>query len=298
MFSVRYKLKGGFGNSVFAYALCAIYQKMFNFTYVLTEQPNELEISDYIFLQIFNKNTFQTKQLPQFSCNICFCGWFQHDYIFAFFKNEILEFIQQNQQPFFWAPPNNSDWNTILVHDFLPNLQLQDNDLVIHLRLDDFIFDKNGIVPFHLSLHAYKKLVHDFYSYFNLTPGNIIWVMDKPKMPEEFIHLDFLLTEIGGIYEPHSLYEDFCLIRKAKNLICSRSTFGWTAAALSTSKQNLFLPGYNTSLDQPHESFFTLHDKTFTYDFNSLKCSTSELYKQLYEWKNSQNHLKDDSIPN
>lgn len=283
MFTVRYMPKGGFGNSIFGYILCAIYQKIYNYEYVTEPQKDELLIYDNIFLYFFKKNDILEKKLPYFNGNICFCGWFQYDFLFAAFKDEILDFLLHTQQTFYWQPEK-SALNSILVNDFLPHLELAENDLVIHLRLDDFIYDKNCTVPWHISIKAYKQLIQEFYTYFKLSPGKLYWVMDKPKMPEEHLHLQYLLTEIGGIYTPMKLEEDFCLLRKTKNLIASRSTFAWTAAALSPYKQNLFLPGYNTSLDQPHESFNLLHEKTFTFDFNAIKCSTKELLQDLAEW--------------
>ena len=120
------------------------------------------------------------------------------------------------------------------------HLQICNNDVVIHLRGDDFlkISDLNIC-----KLEYYKKsityAISKGYSSFKL-------ISEDQKYGAEF------LTEIKKCFidlkismlNSESIKNDFNIIRSSKFAILSNSTFSWWASFLSTTKREFIVPEY------------------------------------------------------
>ena len=290
MYTVRYECSGRFGNCVFPYSICVIFQEVFGYIYTTEKQPDEIVINDTMFQTFYTEENFRTKQIMLPNSNLCFSGFFQYDYIFRIFKDILQKFITLHPQRIS-SPYNNREFtNEILYKDYLPDFIPTENDIVIHVRLEDNILpDHHALIPYHLKIKHYKTLLQEFSKHLQLSIQNIYWVMCEPKYPIEFLHLEFLLKEIGGSYTPQSMEKDLCMMRKTKNLICSGSTFSWIGAAYSIQGQNVFIPEPNTSLNHPHEKFLHLHSTSYLYPFNSYKCKLEELQNDLDSWKENEN---------
>lgn len=287
MYTVRYECGGRLGNCVFPYTLCVIYEMFFGKKYVIEPQPDEFVITDELFKTIYSEESFKNFEFIVPQRNICFKGYFQYDYIFYVFKDKIVNYIKSHTHEIL-SPSNGIQfYNTVLYHDYMPDFILNDNDIVFHVRLEDALYPDRATTPLLLQIHHYKSVIENFRKQFQLLPGTgkIYWILNKPSMPLEVLHLEFLLSELGGIYEPHSIEEDLCIMRKSKNLICSHSTFSWIAAAFSTSPQNVFIPEFSTILNYPHEKFTYLHEKSVVYPYP--RYTSGELENDLLEWKKS-----------
>jgi len=272
-FTVRYSCAGRLGNCVYPYTLCVIYQIM-GYTYVDTPQPNEVYISDDTFLTLFNDDMFKLKKIPTFESNIVFTGYFQHYYIIKYYKEQILDFIKKNPtQIIHTASMTGKIFRSeILVKDYLPSLELTNDDIVIHLRLEDNITDI--VLPntpnFIISPYDYDRLL------LNNTYKNIYWVACKPTHDIEYRYINYMINKWGGVYKEQSIEEDVCLMRKAHNIICSRSTLSIISSGYSIHKQNVFMPVILENWN--HESFTSIHENTELYHYT--KCSLSDL-KQI-----------------
>jgi len=275
-FTVRYSCSGRLGNCVYPYTLCVIYQLM-GYIYIDTPQPNEIYIDDNTFLRLFNEDTFKLENIPIFESNIVFSGYFQHNYILKYYKKSILEFIKQNPNQKIHTCNMNGDTfkSEILFKDYLPLLELTDEDLVVHFRLEDRVLDI--ITPFNadfvISPHDYDKLL------LNNRYKNIYWVMCKPKHDIEYRYIQYMINKWGGIYKEQTIEEDICLMRKARNIICSRSTFSVVSSAYSVTEQNAFMLNVSESDKYPHETTTNLHDNTHVYEYT--KCNLSDLERIL-----------------
>ena len=272
-FTVRYSCSGRLGNCVYPYTLCVIYQLM-GYTYVDTPQANEIYIDDNTFLRLFNDDNFKFKNIPEFNKNIVFSGYFQHNYILKYYKESVLEFIKQNpNQKIHTCNMGGAFFKSeVLFKDYLPLLELTDEDLVVHLRLEDNI--TNVVLPnspkYIISPYDYDKLLS------NNTYKNIYWVACTPTHNIEYRYINYLINKWGGIYKEQSIEEDICLMRKAHNIICTRSTLSLISSAYSINKQNVFIPVYDKWI---HESFIKIHDNTKLYDYR--KCSLPDLERIL-----------------
>ena len=276
IYTIRYECSGRLGNCIYPYTLCVIYQLM-GYIYVDTPQPNEIYIDDDTFLRLFNENNFKFKNIPSFESNIVFSGYFQHNYILKHYKESILEFIKKNpnQRIHTCNMIGASFKSEILFKDYLPSLELTDEDLVVHFRLEDRVVDViiDSNAAFVMSPHDYDKLL------LNNTYKNIYWVMCKPRHDIEHRYIQYMINKWGGIYKEQSIEEDMCLMRKARNIICSRSTISIISSAYSISEQNAFMVNVPKSDKYTHETNTNLHDNTELYDYT--KCTLSDLEKIL-----------------
>ena len=217
--TVRYFCPGRLGNCIYPYTLCVIYQLM-GYIYVDSPQPNEIYIDDDTFLRLFNEDTFKLENVPIFESNIVFSGYFQHYYIIKYYIKRILEFIKENPNQKIHTNKMIGEIfkSEILFKDYLPSLELTKDDIVIHLRLEDYITNivLENTPQAVISPYDYDRLL------LNNTYKNIYWVACKPIHDIEHRYINYLINKWGGTYKEQSVEEDMCLMRKAHNIICSR----------------------------------------------------------------------------
>jgi len=287
-FTVRYDCYGRLGNALFPYSLCVIYQ-LLGYKYVDIPQENEIIIDDNNFSEIFNEDRFKNKTLPIIPSNIVFFGYFQHDYIIKYFKEDILDFIKKNpyQKITTQLGSGKTYNNTLLITNYLETLQLDDNDIVVHIRLEDKLTDIETMTDCHcvLSLYDYDKVLS------SIKFKNIYWVMNKATTEIEKQYLNYLINKWGGVYKEQTIEEDFFIMRSAKILICSLSTLSWIASAYSLYDQIVYLPKIN--LVTNWLSFKNIHTHTILYNYtlstkkdieNILSCSEMTKISSLQEF--------------
>jgi hypothetical protein len=245
------------------------------YIYIDTPQPNEIYIDDNTFLRLFNEDNFKFKNIPEFNENIVFSGYFQHNYILKYYKEQIIEFIKQNPNQTIHTCNMSGDTfkSEILFKDYLPSLELTKDDIVVHFRLEDYI--TNHVVENTseaiISPYDYDRLLS------NNTYKNIYWVACKPRHYIEYKYINYMINKWGGIYKEQSIEEDMCLMRKSHNIICSRSTVSLISSAYSINEQNVFVPV--KFQNWYHESFTPIHKNTEIYFFT--RCSLPDLEKIL-----------------
>ena len=273
-FTVRYECPGRLGNSIFPYILCIIYQLM-GYKYVNSKQDDEFNITDDIFLEMFNESMFLNKSLPKINKNILITGYFQHFFMFKYYKEEIITFIKNNpDQDIYTALGSYTTYKSkILIDDYLPNIKLDKNDIIVHIRLGDVVVDylQETSPLFVISPYDYDKLLA------TIQYNNIYWIVEKPRNYIEDRYIKYMLNKWGGIYEERTIEEDMCLMRKANTIICSRSTLSWISSMFSIVDQKVFMPVKYENWT--HESFTNIHSNTLLYNYT--KCNKCMLYDIL-----------------
>jgi hypothetical protein len=112
-----------------------------------------------------------------------------------------------------------------LAVEMMPlTLTLSPNDILVHVRLDDFIH----------SGHNSEILDISYYVRALKNPSNwdrVIIVTDVLRTKEEQNYIDVLKETIGGNIVVHQgfLLQDWHMLRSARNIVLSNSTFAWTA---------------------------------------------------------------------
>lgn len=274
-FTVRYECGGRLGNCVFPYVLCIMYQHFYGYEYVTEPQPNEIQIDDKTYLQFFSTKGSSDILLPNIKANLVFNGYFQHEAYLKGFKPMLLTFIQGNPLQRMITGWQEKIPAEILQKDYLPDISLTEEDVVIHLRLEDKLTEVIQENSAHFVIHPddYETVLS------RLKYRKIYWVMNKPKEPLEHRYIAYLQKRWGGEFKVRSLEEDMCLMRKAKTLICSRSTLSWICSAFSEGDQTVYMPEAYEHWD--HETFHDVHPKTFYYSYRkATKQDLQDLFQK------------------
>lgn len=205
-----------------------------------------------------NKNKYLTKYTNiDSNTKIYFCGYFQLDKIYVKFKKDIIDYILNNQ--IILKTDRHENYNAI---DLLNIKHNKKYNIVIHLRLEDFILISHVINPIYL-----KNLLT------NLKIENneeiFCFVVNKPKTELEHKYIKYFTNKFDNIViESNDVLVDFAIMRDAKILVCSHSTLSWASVILSSTIETLYMPMNGHTLQN-------LHTNTIMYDCQT--CSESDL---------------------
>jgi hypothetical protein len=260
-FSVRYECGGRLGNCVFPYLLCILYQTEYSHTYTITPQSDEICIDDTLFLTYFWNPSSEQFQLPQISANIVFR---RH------FKQAIVEFLKKHPDQDIHTGCNEHYPSSILLNGKLPDVELDDDTLVVHLRMEDKVTDiiEENSPLFVIHPDDYAKVLA------SIPHKKILWVMNKPTQEIEHRYLSYLQMKYGGEYATHSLEEDMALMRQATKLVCSRSSLSWISSAFDKDQYVAMPEKYE---NWQHETFRKVHPTTSYFSYR--KASKKDLEK-------------------
>ncbi len=224
---ISYKVSGRFGNNFFQYIATKIIQKELVKNNKSVEYVFDSPLEDAFI--ITDSNYFQVLNNISSICNenVYLDGYFQFDEHIIKNKDYINSVINSY---------NNEKINSNVNVSFLTTklketLYLyKDEDVVLHIRLDDFIGDRLVMKP---------EMYIDIIS--TLKEGsNIIIVIDKIKYSWEAEYIRMIYeyaTKVKGFtvsISSDDMFKDFCKLYYAPNLISSNSTFSYLAGLLGT----------------------------------------------------------------
>lgn len=261
--------RGRLGNSIFRFfaniVFCIVYDidsQIYNNYY----QPNVV-INDSYFIN-FSNDIISGKMLQQLDKNsiILFDGYFQHDKIYIFFKNDIINFIK-NHPDIILTTDRSENYKAINLISFDINHKY---NIVVHLRLEDFIEISLVINP-----NSLKNILYEIRNEY--PDEEICFVLNNPKTDLEKKYIDYLIKDLNNIkIESNDVITDFTIMRNSKLLVCSCSTLSWAAAFLSETLEKVYMPNYSNP-DRIHETFKQPIKNTVLYDFE--KCSKEKLFQ-------------------
>ncbi len=108
-------------------------------------------------------------------------------------------------------------------------IELKDDDIVVHIRLGDFKEAKYVLDP--------ANTIAVVRSMRRATPdARVIIVAAPPKTAEEDHYLR-LFEEFSPLYQHGTELGDFALLRDAKRIVCSNSTYAWVAAYIGSATE-------------------------------------------------------------
>ena len=227
---ITFKNNGGrTGNLIFEYMICKLIEIKFkchkyipydefpintnNTDFLITDDNIEeiLSSSFFIFVVLQNKNII---------CN----GYFQKSKFFSENRHELIEIMKESTEDY-WILNDHKYY----IMDFFnekPRYSVTENDVVLSLRLDDFIQyprPTSDILPPKYYLDILDKL----------TFNNLFIVCDKLRHDWEYRYLEFFRKWNPTFVIGDTLLKDGALMRDCPVFIHSNSTLAWLMSFFS-----------------------------------------------------------------
>ena len=241
MKTVYFLVQGQFGNNLFQYFAAEIIKKIYGYEEVKPTFQINLEfntiIEDDKFKRIIDAYMNGSKYEIDTSKDILMMGFFQRSEIFLFERDYIRSlFNEENMNNI----SNRIKIGNIVKYKTKHTIEPQENDLVMHVHLDDFIDVENKKSQLY-SPDDLKNIIKDI-------PHKTLYIVcSDPKADWEKEYLNNF-NNLNPIFISGLLGDDFDFLLKAKKLITSASTMSWIASFLGNAEThipyNTFYGGY------------------------------------------------------
>ena len=228
--SISYNIGGRFGNNLFQYLATKVIAKYTNKQYVY-KTPFSKVITDSNFEEVYNNCKINSSYLEG---DIYLNGYFQTTY----WINNEQKYIQslltiKNEDRI------NDEFTVkdiIEAYNKFDKSVINEDDLVVHIRLDDFYHQGyNSEVIHPLFLRDYILDIMKGYK-------RCIFIVDKLKREWEVEYMKFMLTIPNSKILTNDMLTDFLILFYSRNLVLCRSTFGWIAALISPYNDKVWFP--------------------------------------------------------
>lgn len=209
---------GRTGNNIFQYLAAKLIQIKYGHVYVpFNDIPEGITITDAEY----------DKDLSCYhNSNIICKGYFQKSEFFVpYYRQKLIDAIKDCDDCWF-----DDSGNKVMIRDFFLTSHtenLEDNDVVVSLRLDDFIqhpCPTSDILPPQHYLNILENVMQK--------GGRLIIVSDKLRWDWEHKYVEFF-QKWNPIFYQENLLSDFALMRDCPTLLHSNSTFCWLASFFS-----------------------------------------------------------------
>lgn len=273
MFHVSFINNGGrSGNLLFQYLICKLITLLYEHTYIHYEEFSEKHGPNGDIV-IQEEELFHILQDKSFSRNICesnvlIKGYFQNSEYFIHHRDALVDLIYneiQNNICDYWIFEN----KTYFIRDFLTsthNIPLKNNDVVMSLRLDDFIqypCPTSDIIP----PQYYMTILE------SLHMNQLYIVCDYFRHDWEHQYIKFFDKWRPKVVQ-QSLLEDCALMRDCSIFIHSNSTLSWMMSFFSKNKKMRFIPKTN---------FYSMQSLNKIQDFDVITNVSPLLHQEVHE---------------
>ena len=267
---------GGFGNAVFNVLGTILLRILFPTTIEMIsfETMEEIEeykrtaiqIDDDSFLEIVNaKMDHDLSKLDldptKNYWNNSYC---QYDEIYVRYREQIVDYILAHPQEKIFA---GHTYRFFPIRDIVSVQETEVYDVLLHLRLGDFIRLGWAIHPESIRETFSKALEKAL----DISEKKKIGIMVDHRNTElEKKYVDYMLEicPTADILENNDLITDYNILRNAKHVIVSCSTFSWIAVLFAQENQTVSFPNYEHRWQ--HEQFRRTHDRFTYYDISRI----------------------------
>jgi len=222
---------GRLGNQLFRYITSKLFTFKFQHEYIAR---SEFVDEDYIIINEDNIDDYLTNN-NILNKNIILQGYFQKSELFNRYYNQLNSFVYNDNNNDYWEVNNKKYYaKDYLVHS-KHSLNLKSTDIVIHLRLNDFIqypCKTSDIIPPQYYIETLEKM--------KITNETIYIICDKLKYDWEFKYIEYF-KKWNIILIQKDLFHDIALLRDCNILIHSNSSLCWIISFLSN-KQQRYIP--------------------------------------------------------
>jgi hypothetical protein len=261
---------GGFGNAVFNKLGTILLQILFPtmiemVSFETMEEIEEykntaMEIKDEYFLEIVNAKIERYTEILDPSRNYWLNAYCQYDEIYVRYRKQIVEYILAHPQEKIFAAHSNRFFPMI---DILSPKETERYDVLLHLRLGDFVG---------LGWTIHPESIRNVLANVLEKEKKIGIMVDHRKTDLEMKYVEYMLEVCPAeteIIENNDLITDYNLLRNAKHVIASCSTFSWIAI-LFTPQENQTVSFPNYEHRWQHEQFRRTHDRFYSYEFSRI----------------------------
>ena len=228
--TLSYKLQGRFANNLIQYCIAKLLCKLFGHTLVNRNERGTVVITDFEW-NLLAPTLIQNLGNPQFfrkhpyaKKNLRLEGFFQQSKYLLPFRQTILSFFTVSN-----ADPINEKYTVSQIAALLQTFPTF-NELIVHIRLDDF----RGAGKDHSSVILHPDYFHQFLPDLiakHTLPVRIIYEKKDNLAEQAYIQT---FSRYNPLVQSAELLVDFVTLIKAKVLVSSNSTFSWMAAFLAT----------------------------------------------------------------
>jgi hypothetical protein len=215
---------GRFGNQLFRYLTCKLFSLQYGHVYT---SYNKFDSSDYVIINEENINRYLENDSDISNKNIICQGYFQKSDLFVKYRDDLIKLIYNEQNHDYWNMGN----EFFHVKEYLINskhkINLKPNDVVVSLRLDDFIqypCKTSDIIPPQHYIDILEKM--------SLTNQKLYIVVDKLNHDWEFKYIEYF-KKWNPIIIQETLFHDIALMRDCNILVHSNSSLCWIISFLS-----------------------------------------------------------------
>lgn len=219
------------GNILFQYLFCIRISLLYGHKYVAIEDVDSQNIAKHLPLfKITDSNLRDLDDSKTRTYHILCEGFFQRDEFYLPIRERILEYLSTTDDSWIGFSGKRE-----YIRDFFTSqhsTSITANDIVMSLRLDDFIQlpnPRSDIVP----PHCYMDVLEKWFSTSGREDGRLIIVGDKFRHYWEHKYIEHF-AKWSPLIVQNTLLEDFALMRDCPALIHSNSSLCWFASFVSS----------------------------------------------------------------
>jgi hypothetical protein len=284
---------GGFGNAVFNVLGTILLKVLFpDLELVSFETMEEIEtykqtaikMDDEYFLEIINAKIERYTDILDPSQHYWLSAYCQYDEIYVRYQKQIVEYILAHPQEKIFA---GHTYRFFPIHDIVSVQETESYDVLLHLRLGDFVALGWVIHPESIR-QAFTKALADTLAdaladaSSNDLADTLADALSNDRNKKIGIMVDHRNTELekkyveyireicpaAEILENNDIITDYNLLKNAKHVIASCSTFSWIAVLFAQENQTVSFPNYEHRWQ--HEQFRRTHDRFTYYEFSRI----------------------------
>ena len=255
--------QGRYGNAIFRYLASSLFCILYNAKRTYNDNDCDTVFTDIDFIEWSTR--VLEKDIPKIDTThtYLFRGYYQHDKIFQKYRALLIKHIMDNPNDLLitdgYKPGGTGIYHYgvaeyVSIDLLTPKTSFTKHDIVVHLRLEDFVFVNQCIHP---------KCI--FAVLENFRENQICFVVNAPKTEFEHRYMTYFKNAFSIICESNDPITDYHIIKNAKTLVCSRSTMCWAAAFFSDTLETVYFPNY-VHPNHIHETFTRPIENTIPYE--------------------------------
>jgi len=274
MYYVTFRGQGRFGNLLFQYLMCKLFTINFGHTYISENDFFKLQLNETSCATINEDNAgTMIKNVDIADKHIICDGYFQKSDFFIKYREKLIDILYDENNNDYWEQ-NNEKISFKNHMSGLHTVNLNPSDIVLSLRLDDFIqypCKTSDIIPPQYYIEILEKM--------KIENQTVYIVCDNVKYDWEHKYIEHF-KKWNPILIQNTLIHDIALMRDCNILIHSNSTMCWLTSFLSNKKMRVipktnFYSGQSLNKIEESDELFEVqpldHDEVHNLNVDDFK---------------------------